>query len=279
MSEYWKSTPKYWCKNCRVYVRDTPLEKRNHEATQTHQNAIKRGLRDIHRGHEREEREKERARAEVARLNGLVSGTGAAPGPARGRGAGKEEKEEDERKRRLEELAGLGVAVPGEVRADMAMAGEWTVTSTRVIEERDEEAEVGRMAVGVRKREVTEEEREEEEAVRGLFKKRKGWGRSVKTMPTEKDRELEDLLSGDLGAVKREVKEEDVVKKEEGDEGGDIKQEEGADEVKKIEPGEPVVKAEPEDEPGIPVAEHKEAAAAAPAPVFKKRKAKNIRQK
>ena len=51
MSEYWKSTPKYWCKHCGIYVRDTKLERTNHEATGKHQGALKRFLRDLHRGH------------------------------------------------------------------------------------------------------------------------------------------------------------------------------------------------------------------------------------
>lgn len=287
MADYWKSTARYWCKNCRVYVRDTPLERRNHESTTTHQNAVKRALRDIHRGHERDEREKERARAEVERLNGIVSGTRPPPpssSAAAARPAARTGGDEEERKKRLEELAGLGVAMPTEVRSDMAMAGEWTVTSTRVIEERGEEEEVKRKAVGVRKREVTEEEREEEEAVRGLFKKRKGWGRDTKRMPGEKDKELEELLSGDLGSkeVKTEVKNEGgdaKVKLEVKEE--EIKKEEGDEPAVKTEEGEPAIKTENGEEAGLP-SEPKETAenpAPAPAPVFKKRKAKNIRQK
>ena len=76
MSEYWKSTPKYWCKHCSTFVRDTKLERANHDATAKHQNAVNRALRDLHRNHEREERDKERAKREVDRLNGVVSGAG-----------------------------------------------------------------------------------------------------------------------------------------------------------------------------------------------------------
>lgn len=292
MSEYWKSTPNYWCKNCRVYVRDTPFEKRNHEATLTHQNAVKRALRDIHRGHERDEKEKERARAEVERLDRLVSGS---KGPASG-GAGRvggvgsaggprlDRDGEGERKKRLEELAGLGVALPTEVRGDMAMPGEWTVTATKVIEEKGEEEEVRAKAVGVRKREVSEAEREEEEAVRGLFKRRKGWGREARGMPPEKDAELEELLSGGIGVKSEGVKSEEVgsgdVKVEEEVEKVEVKTEEGVKE--EDEAAEPAVKKEEDDEPGLAGADAaaKEAAESAPpAPVFKKRKAKNIRQK
>lgn len=289
MSEYWKSTPKYWCKNCRVYVRDTPFEKRNHEMTMTHQNAVKRALRDIHRGHERDEKDKDRARAEVERLDRLVSGSkGPAPSGA-GRVGGVssggprlDRDGEGERKRRLEELAGLGVALPTEVRGDMAMPGEWTVTATKVVEEKGEEEEVRAKAVGVRKREVSEAEREEEEAAQGLFKRRKGWGREARGVPPEKDAELEELLSGGVGVKSEGVKGEEVgpgdVKVEEEVEKVEIKTEEG---VKEEESGtaEPVVKEEEGDEPGLAAADAKEAASAPPAPVFKKRKAKNIRQK
>lgn len=80
MSEYWKSAPKYWCKHCKTYVRDTKLERQNHESTGKHQGAIKRFLRDLHRGHEREDREKQRAKDEVARLNSVTSGGGSAAG-------------------------------------------------------------------------------------------------------------------------------------------------------------------------------------------------------
>ncbi|SPO04749.1 related to formin binding protein [Cephalotrichum gorgonifer] len=298
MSDYWKSVGKYWCKYCHTYVRDSALERRNHESTMTHQNGVKRALSDIHRGHEREEREKDRARQEVERLNRLVPGPGGSTAGAtkssglQGR-AGDAAWVDAERKRRLEELAGLGVSIPTEQRGEMAMAGEWTVTSTRVVEERAE-GDVSGVAVGVRKREVTEEEREEEEAVGRLFKKRKGWGREVRGMPG-KDDELEALLSGELevggrGGIKEEsIKEEDV--KDEGVKAEDIKREDvdepSADKQDAEPTDNPVIKKEPEDDTGLAATDHPtkdtkeaEVAPAAPqAPVFKKRKAKNIRQK
>ncbi|KAF6832330.1 u1 zinc finger [Colletotrichum musicola] len=286
MSEYWKSTPKYWCKHCSTYVRDTKLERQNHEATGKHQGALKRFLRDLHRGHEQEERDKERARREVERLKGIApsssSSSFAAPAPP---APSSSSSTEAQRKRQMEQLAEMGVSIPTEFRGDMAMAGEWTVTNTKII---DEDAEKGKpveaKAIGVRKREQTEEEREEEEAVRGLFKKPRKWG-GARSMP-EKEEELDKLLSRDvfLRGVKKEeaVKaEEDVVKKEQDDGATD----EAAKDLL-------VVKTEPtEDEAGIvkfksePDAEVKKEAEAeatgdaAPAVVFKKRKAKNIRQK
>lgn len=74
MSEYWKSTPSYWCKFCSRYVRDTAVERKSHESSAQHQNNIQRSLRELHKGKEREERDKQRAKDEVRRLNGLVGG-------------------------------------------------------------------------------------------------------------------------------------------------------------------------------------------------------------
>ncbi|KAK3693216.1 hypothetical protein B0T22DRAFT_449218 [Podospora appendiculata] len=307
MSEYWKSTPKYWCKHCAVYVRDTKLERSNHESTGKHQGAIKRSLRDLHRGAEQKERDAERAKREVERLNGVVSGLNGGGGssaslsaaalstarPSRaggGGGAAAGVITEAERQRQLEQLAELGVAIPTELRPTMAMPGEWTVTATRVIENnREEGGEVSAeaRATGVkRERERTEEEKEQEEAIKGLFKRSRRWGVDSKAMPAEEDEELERLLSGPL-AVKAEVKGE--VKKEDGlegvrkEEGGleSIKKEESRDEIKGEE-GLLVVKKE-EDGEEIGVGEVDAAPAkedvGLPAGLFKKRKPKHVRQK
>jgi U1 zinc finger len=203
MSEYWKSTPKYWCKHCSVYVRDTKLERANHESTAKHQSALKRFLRDLHRDHEKEERGKETARREVERLNGVVSGSSKTSmlsnrttggSPAAGTAA--------DRKRQMEQLVEMGVLIPTEFRGDMAMPGEWTVTSTRVIgdntgeEEAKSDIPLDAKATGVRKREQTEEEKEEEEAVRGLFKRPRKWGKDTKVISSEGDGGLDALLNG-----------------------------------------------------------------------------------
>ncbi|KAF1814332.1 hypothetical protein P152DRAFT_413039, partial [Eremomyces bilateralis CBS 781.70] len=132
MSEHWKSTPNYWCKFCSVYVRDTPFARRNHEATGRHQSGIQRSLKSLHRTHERDAREKDRAKSEVARLDALVSG--GAPSSSKAEGViGRTERDRErprqatteERKRQMAQLAEMGVAVPEEFRGEMAMAGEW----------------------------------------------------------------------------------------------------------------------------------------------------------
>ncbi|EON97203.1 putative u1 zinc finger domain-containing protein [Phaeoacremonium minimum UCRPA7] len=300
MSEYWKSTPRYWCKHCSTYVRDTKLERQNHESTAKHQGAVKRALRDLHRGHEREERDKERAKREIDRLNGVVgsssstsaSGAGLSssrPNASGGGGASRGPSTEAERQRQMEQLAAMGVSIPDQFRGDMAMAGEWTVTNTRVIKAEDENGKtnIEAKALGVRKHERTEEQREEENAVNGLFKKPRRWGRDSRAMP-EDDADLDALLSGSL--VKKEPKQDtdDVVKQEEP---VDTKIEEPLLER----PEDAEIKKESSEEEGVPnqtpksllpttssAPEVKEEEGATPEPIsvtFKKRKSKNIRQK
>ncbi|KAI4176563.1 MAG: hypothetical protein LQ346_007853 [Caloplaca aetnensis] len=198
MSEYWKSTPKYWCKHCKTFVRDTKLEKTNHEATAKHQGNIKRFLRDLHRGHEREERDKDRAKNEVDRLNGLVSGTSAAADHAvsQGRqiatppGAGGRDSTPAERKAQLAKLAEMGVAVPEHYRREVAMAGDWQTVAERPLwtpikkEEGLEDFKNFKpdtsLNLGIRKRKFDGQE-EEEEA--GQTVVRTGWGSTTRQYP------------------------------------------------------------------------------------------------
>ena len=282
MSEHWKSTPKYWCKHCQCYVRDTKLERQNHEATGKHQGALKRFLRDLHRGHEREERDKERAKREISRLNGVVTGSSSSAGPAGPVGPAsaipRNDKplapSESQLKKQREQLAEMGVAIPSDFRPEMAIPGEWTVTNTRVIETKPkEEKSTESIATGVRKREVTEEEKEEEEAMSRLFKRPKKWGRDSKAMPLQEDKELDALLSGSTFPLPKAEEPQDDVKKEETTEEGDkVKTEDDAPATEPAVKSEaltkdPPIKSEEGTEPGLnPV-------------VFKKRKPKNIRQK
>ncbi|KAK4166730.1 hypothetical protein QBC43DRAFT_14935 [Cladorrhinum sp. PSN259] len=305
MSEYWKSTPKYWCKHCSVYVRDTKLERTNHEATGKHQGAIKRSLRDLHRTAEQAEREKERAKREVDRLNGVVSSSGGGPSSKTSttksqpqNGSTAEQITQAERQRQLEQLAELGVAIPTELRKDMAMVGEWSVTSTRVIddgegnsgESKSQEGEEGEdlagRAVGVkRSREMTEDEKEREEALNGLFnqnKKRK-WGVGSKIISEGEDEDLDALLSGglvvkkkeDVEDIKAKTEEDQLVTKEEPQERAAL---ESAPDVKTELPSQ--VKQEPvEHGEGSLSAVPSKKGSEVPAVIFKKRKAKNVRQK
>lgn len=322
MAEYWKSTPRYWCKHCSVYVRDTKLERQNHEATAKHQGAIKRALRDLHRGHEREEREKERAKREIDRLNGVVSsdasgstftanaGPSSRTRPAAGGGASSAAGtgaggllSETERKRQAEQLASLGVSLPDEFRKDLAMAGDWEVTSTTIVTETPADAgNPGASARGVHKRDRTDEEIEEEKAIKGLFKKPRRWGRDSRTAAGDGgNAELDALLSGGLMFKKQEedtVKsEESTVKSEEDSEltnaTAPIKEEQQEPPQIKKEPPEeglsalPEVATDPSPKVEAPVLKTEDGASTVGSPAaqdvptvtFKKRKPKNIRQK
>lgn len=163
------------------------------------------------------------------------------------------------------------------------MPGDWTVTTTRVIEDKDDgEVKQEARATGVRKREATEDQKEEEEAIQGLFKKPRRWGRDSKLMPQEEDRALDALLSGSfLG--KKEPAEDDSVKKESTEDAQNGIKTEPEEEIIKEEPdGEPqgvtaTVKAEdpiPGLDPPVKTEDGEKAAV-----VFKKRKPKGIRQK
>ncbi|KAI9864803.1 MAG: hypothetical protein M1813_002573 [Trichoglossum hirsutum] len=295
MSEYWKSTPKYWCKHCKTYVRDTKLEKQNHEATPRHQGNLKRFLRDLHRDHERGEREKQRAKDEVERLNNVVSGTAmggrippwerrpaiASAPPTQGQIT------PAERKQQIAQLAELGVAIPDEFRGEMAMAGEWQTVSERVIgQQRDEDVKPDTRSIGVRKRGGLEEESDEEDA--GTVTK-KSWGSMIKTYPESR----EDMY--DLDALLKKAPRNGKGKAELPVAGGDM-----ADDLAAGHSGsthdpcsageEPSIKCEDSEQdtkisrtlPGELLTGHV-AAKADESPgggvIFKKRKVKNIRQK
>ncbi|KZZ91493.1 U1 zinc finger family protein [Moelleriella libera RCEF 2490] len=293
MTEYWRQSPNYWCKHCATYVRDTKLERQNHEATAKHQNAIKRSLRDLHRNHEREEREKERARREINRLNDVVADAASLSSSGQQRHGGAAHKAapfpantstESSLKKQREQLAELGVSIPNAFRSEMAMPGEWTVTSTRVVVEQEGDgASKEKFATGVRKRDRREEEVEERDAVQGLFKKPRQWGRDTKALLEGEDEELDALLSGSVKLKKQDAEQEEedtktTVKREEtnaGLDGSDITPDAGgSDDVVKTEEGhEAKVKLEEgEDDAGgtekgiAPV-------------VFKKRKPKGLRTK
>ncbi|MCJ1436311.1 hypothetical protein MMC27_005689 [Xylographa pallens] len=210
MSEYWKSTPKYWCKHCKTYVRDTKLEKQNHDATPKHQGNIKRFLRDLHRGNERDEREKQRAKDEVARLNGEPgSSKGSGPrdfqsrrtAPAVASSSGLRQLTPAEHKLQMAKLAELGVAVPDEYRKEVAMAGDWQVMSETLLHERvkkeeeDDGTKPNGLNVGVRKRKLEGAPEDEEEAVEVTT--RRVWGSTLRTFPgtMDEDVDLDALLS------------------------------------------------------------------------------------
>ncbi|CAE7011943.1 hypothetical protein CFE70_002151 [Pyrenophora teres f. teres 0-1] len=273
MAEYWKSTPKYWCKFCSTFVKDTKFERAQHEATGRHQGNIQRSLKGLHREQENEKRNQARAQAEVARLNGLVPSS-STPSVATGIG-GKptfEKRPEkkatvDDRKRQWEELAAMGVALPAAARGDLAMAGDWKTVSEQVIGEVTEDGEfkVTALNKGVRKRMIDEDE-EEREAAGQLITKKKGWGHTYKSFPGSKggDDDIESLL----GKTKPEVK------KEESKDGTKVEatKDEDEDANAKTLHDIPTVEEAEAKASETAAAHNEEDAPAAPAVVFKKRK-------
>ena len=294
MSEYWKSTPSYWCKFCETYVRDTPGERKNHESTGKHQNNIQRSLRDLHKKQEREQRDQQRAKDEVARLNGLVSGkdsqaAGTKSGIAGVKNLGRSSAPEPpkisaaaQRKAHAEQLVALGVELPEELKREVTGVGGWQTLSSSVVnsdrpsgrtladikkEEEESASASAPLSKGVHKRKAEDDEdvRDEEAAP-----KRKIWGNTLKTYPggrtEDVDKDLDALLSG-------------VVKKPTQSGSGPV--DEGATGHAKVNTdANAEVKSEPTTQTGISSEsikeeEPNESAVTAPPPVvFKKRKAK-----
>ena len=202
-----------------------------------------------------------------------------------------------DRKRQLAQLAEMGVAVPEDFRREMAMAGDWQTLSEKLVynndslkkEEYSEDVKPGGLNMGVRKRRFGGQE--EEEAGETVVKK--GWGSTIRTYPgaKEDDDDLDTLLSttkrvareGDgsqpLGS-KRSIRPEQadnhgpVKESKPGFESPVIKQEDHADssvvadtilkQTAVVESSESVKREENPSDSGV---------------LFKKRKAKPIRQK
>nr|POE71435.1 uncharacterized protein c18h10.07 [Quercus suber] len=223
MSEYWKSTPSYWCKFCSTFVKDTPIERKNHEASGKHQGSIQRSLRDLHKNKAQEERDKQRAKDEVARLNGLVSGKVVAGSPRvsgltnitsynkNAPGPGPTIDAAAQRRKHAMELAALGVELPPELKQEITGVGSWQTVSETVIqsahprsmaeilkEEQESKGEV--LSRGVHKRKFEDEEGNTQPDV-APARKSKAWGSNLKSYPAAKapqedDTDLDSLLSG-----------------------------------------------------------------------------------
>lgn len=218
--QYWKSTPKYWCKHCSAYVKDTPFERRQHEATAKHQGNLKRSLRDIQNNHERGERDKERAKTEVERLNKIVGGSIAdsgttrtsakRPTPAYTRNPPAAKLSAEDQKRQWQQLAEMGIQVPDDYRAEMAMAGDWK--SVAQIKPDHDVATNEDTSVGIRKRKLDEQEQEDIDAGEEPTAKRV-WGRTVRRYPGQETEDLNSLLAGKI-LLKSDKEGEEAVKLE-----------------------------------------------------------------
>lgn len=178
-----------------------------HEATGKHQGNLRRFLKGIQDGQERGEREKQRAKTEVDRLNKVVGGSAAGPSDHDGAANRKSQSLSTapqvsvaERKKQIAQLVEMGIAVPDEFRGEMAMAGDWRVVSQRPVEETASE---GPLSVGVRKRKHEGEEEEEEV---GKVVATRGWGSTSRRYPVADEGsapDLDALLSG-VTSVKKD---------------------------------------------------------------------------
>jgi hypothetical protein len=170
----------------------------------------------------------------------------------------------EDRKRQMSQLAAMGVAVPGELLPDLALAGEWTVVSEKVVGEKP-------LSMGVHKRKLEdlEEEAREKEAEIITRERKKGWGNNLKSFPGKRgggeEGEVEALFKMVGKRAKREDEGEDEVKKEEVV----IKGESPPDALHDIPTAEEAKSNHVETD--VPLKEEEEAASM-PTVVFKKRK-------
>ena len=280
-------------------MRDTKLERTQHDASGKHQSAIQKTLRTIHRTNETEKREQEKAKAEVARLNRLT-GTGT-PSTVGGSSSSSSKwgnvsvaKREptytkepvrqatmEERRRQMAQLAAMGVAIPNEFRQDMAMPGDWQVVETKPVEGEYRDQKI---AVGVRKRKLEGGTdgtgySDDEGREYGGERRRPKWGTGTKSYPRQREVEgVDDLLSRSIRLKDVAVEDEVGVKKEEGtnvkkEEELDVKKEEDLDEKCATH----VISASMGDQDINPEIKADEDVPSVPRPVFKKRKMKGIK--
>ncbi|KAJ5286634.1 hypothetical protein N7478_002320 [Penicillium angulare] len=296
MAEHWKSTPRYWCKQCKIFIRDTPFEKTQHEASPKHQGSLKRFLRDIHKNNEIQQRDSQRAKSEVERLRQAVSGgasdskdtKAASSAPAAKRTAAPAERPVgvEERKKQMAQLAEMGIAIPDEYRGDLSLAGQWQTLSESSL---DPEAAAAAKSVGVRKRKLDGDEDEEGEAIPEQYVS-KGWGSRMKIYPgaqDDVDEDLDALLAStkDLKKVKMdtptvdsgEVKSEFELPPKQEDTTGDANTKPTVATASEGDQS-TTAKTEELDLSSIPLANDDPESEEAPGVVFKKRKPKVIRK-
>ncbi len=201
-----------------------------------------------------------------------------------------------DRKQQLKQLAEMGVAIPEEFRREMAMAGDWQTLSERVIyddvkeDEDSKDFKLNGFSMGVRKRKY--EGQEEEEAEESVA--RKAWGSTTRTYP---------IVGGDVeDGLDSLLKHTKVVKQDHGASNEDPQSKKGLAAQQPVEarltktddtqPSElPSIKKENFDTSGMlsensTILNHVEGASietedgpTGTGIVFKKRKAKQIRQR
>ena len=188
----------------------------------------------------------------------------------------------EDRKKQLAQLADMGVALPDEFRGDLAMSGEWqTVSQTPIwtTKKEDEDEMKEPASVGVRKRKLADKGDVEDEAEE--TDRRRGWGSTIKTYPGSKQDgdELDALLNGDESHVRTGVA-KDRIDSDQRLEGTDGAQTTATDATDASTTESTLqVKQEYPDDPPKQLQTGEPELAGGERVIFKKRKAKPIRQK
>ena len=288
--------PRHWCKQCKIFIRDTAFEKTQHEASPKHQGNLRRFLNQIHKDNEQQQKESQRAKSEVERLRQAVGGGstskgGAAPPAKRNAPPAPKPAERpatlEDRKRQIASLAAMGVAVPEEYRADLALAGDWHTTSETKIEQPKQGLEGPTKSIGVRKRKLEGEDEDGEPAPEMVVNK--SWGSRLKTYPgAQDDGDLDALFAStkDIKMTKTFTPKAEVVEAETAPEQSTspVKKEDASPKLEDQGTGDStVVKTEePVSQLGLvpetATEEKPPTEDAAPSVVFKKRKPKTMRK-
>lgn len=202
-----RNKPRYWCKQCHVYVRDTSFERSQHEATARHQGNLRRFLRDIHRNKDREERKESRTKREIDRLKGIVGKeTSSITKTSREKSTGNSHRitlalpqnvAVQSRREQINQLVALGVAVPENYRPEIAMAGEWQTVSEQPVKPRVKDSESDNSSdKGARV--VTDETKQQQigktkEPATAEYQKlpSRSWGTMTKTYPEQQQQQQE----------------------------------------------------------------------------------------
>ena len=183
----------------------------------------------------------------------------------------------EERKKQMAQLVEMGVAIPQEYRAEMALAGEWQTLSETRLETPD--AEGAAKSIGVRKRKLEGDEDEEGGQIPEQYVN-KSWGSRMRIYPGAQDDEEEDLDA--LLASTKELKKPKTAipasETEEQKQESTVKEDESTalhatEEDKQI-----PVKTEETVDTAAPPADEKPTSEVASGPVFKKRKPKAMRK-
>jgi U1 zinc finger len=314
MADSDKNATNYWCKYCKTFVRNSPLEKRNHESSARHQGSLQRFLKDLHKTNDREAREKQRAKDEVARLNGLQPDSSASitsrpaglqkfAGSSSHRGPEPPTRQatREERKQQMAQLAAMGVVVPQEFRKENAMAGQWESVAIQLAtqlapplpsklkaendEGRDVKPDLDHLPGSDRKRKL--EDGEKDTAWLSKAKRPPNWGSDVRKLnDVGVDDDLDALLEGSTSAIIRKEKPEQGANSshiEEVERPGDERIAERDSRIKEENASEQDLQADPANVPeerkfDATEAESKDGDAEDIGSMFKKRKKKALRQ-